>query len=261
MENGARGRSDRNFDTLVEAFERRIYGTSKGAWRLRLLQEDLASLREGAPLEIWDAGCGLGQMALWFAQRGHRLTCCDISEKMLAKSRDAFDGAGLRADFHQSAAQELARELPRQDLVLFHAVLEWLADPEGTLEKVSDRVKPGGSLSLLFFNYHGFIYRTALKGTWRIPFLLDPSKWWGRGKKLTPPHPQRPEEILSLLEKRGYTIVVMTGIRVFHDYLEPEILAETESEALFDLEYRYCREEPYRSMGRYIHILARKNEL
>ena len=255
-----RGKHDQNFDSLIEKFEARIYGTLKGEWRLKLLQEDLASLHEAETLDIWDAGCGLGQMALWFAQGGHQLTCCDISYKMLAKAKEAFATAGCQADFYQRPSQQMAEYLPPQDLILFHAVMEWLAHPQETLEIVAGRVKPGGYLSLLVFNYHSFVYRNALKGTWRLPFLLDKSKWFGRGKKLTPPHPQKPEVLMEWLESNDFEIEVVTGIRVFHDYLEEEVLQVSDREALLRLEYTYCREPTYRTMGRYVHILARKSE-
>ena len=253
-----RGKDDQNFDTLIEKFEKRVYGTLKGEWRLKLLQEDLGRLHQEASMDVWDAGCGLGQMALWFAKAGHRLTCNDISYKMLEKAKAAFAQEGCSAMFHKAPAQEIARQIDPQDLVLFHAVLEWLARPMETLEVVAGRIKPGGHLSLLFYNYHSFIYRNALKGTWRLGFLLDPSKWWGKGKKLTPPHPQKPEEVIAWLEAHGFEIEVVTGIRVFHDYMEKEVLEQSDMDELMALEYRYCREPVYSHMGRYVHIVARR---
>ncbi len=253
-----RGKHDQNFDTLIDKFEKRIYGTMKGEWRLKLLKEDLASLHMCAPMQVWDAGCGLGQMALWFAQNGHHLTCNDISYKMLEKAQRFFEEAGAEAIFLKAPAQEVSQSLAPQDLVIFHAVLEWLAKPLETLAIVGERVKKEGHLSLLFYNYHSFIYRNALKGTWRIPFLLDPSKWWGKGKKLTPPYPHKPEEIIVWLENNGFEIEVVTGIRVFHDYVYDDALKDTDLSELMELEYRYCREPIYSHMGRYVHILARK---
>jgi S-adenosylmethionine-dependent methyltransferase len=258
MASRQRGKHDQNFDTLIDKFEDRIYGTLKGEWRLKLLREDLSALRAAQPLDIWDAGCGLGQMALWFAQNHHRLTCCDISYKMLSKAQNAFAEAGCEAIFRKAPSQEIAHTLPPQDLVLFHAVIEWLADPLASLEIISDRVKPAGHLSLLFFNYHSFVYRNAMKGAWRLPFLLEESQWYGKGKKLTPPHPQKPEVLIEWLESHGYEIEVVTGIRVFHDYMSEEVLEQSKIEELLALEYRYCRDEVYKMMGRYVHILARK---
>jgi len=253
--------NDCNFDTLIDAFKDRIYSGFKGEWRLRLLQEDLHTLYLSEPLRIWDAGCGMGQLALWFADKGHTLTCCDISAKMLDEAKKAFSQAKTNAHFKQCSVQEMATQIESQDLILFHAVLEWLAYPLQTLSVVSERIKPQGYLSLLFYNYHSFVYRNAIFGEWRLPFIYDESIWYGKGKKLTPPYPQKPEEILVWLKANGFEVVVQTGIRVFHDYMNESTQQNSDIEALMRLEYKYCREPIYRDMGRYIHILARKSTL
>ncbi len=251
--------ADRNFDKMVTKFANRIYGTFKGQLRLELLQEDLGALRDGAPMDVWDAGCGFGQMALWFGEQGHRITGCDISEKMLAEAQDRFAKAEIEATLIQAPAQEVAATLPPQDLVLFHAVIEWLAKPIETLEIVADRVRPSGHLSLLFFNHHGLIYRNALRGSWRLKYLLEEA-WYGKGKNLTPPHPQKPEELIAWLQKHGFEIIAHTGIRVFHDYMEDEARNGSDMEELRLLERKYCREETFRDMGRYVHLLAKKRD-
>jgi len=252
-----RGKYDYNFDGFVEKFEKSIYGSFKGEWRLKLLKEDLAILHEGSPLDVWDAGCGLGQMALWFAKAGHRITCNDISFKMLEKAQTHFKEAGCTADFRKAPAQEIAASLPLQDLVLYHAVIEWTAKPLETLGVVADRVKPDGHLSLLFFNQHSLIYRNVMQGSWRLGTILQ-DRWYGRGKRLTPPHPQAPETLVAWLEANGFDIEVQTGIRVFYDYMDKEALENTDFDELMEVEYRYCRRPTFRNMGRYIHILAKK---
>lgn len=258
MKQKQRGKFDQNFDPLIDKFKDRIYSGFKGEWRIKLIQEDLQALHDSEPLDIWDAGCGLGQLALWFAQNHHRLTCCDISYKMLQEAKQLFGEAGLEAQFFQSSVQKMAESIEQQDLVLFHAVLEWLANPIESLQIVSDRVKSNGHLSLLFFNYHSFVYRNTLRGGWCLPFINDKSAWYGKGKKLTPPYPQKPEEIVRWLESNGYTIQVHTGIRVFHDYMTKEVLADSDINELMKLEYEYSRSDVYKNMGRYIHILAKK---
>ena len=252
-----RGKYDYNFDGFVEKFEKSIYGSFKGEWRLKLLKEDLAVLHDGPPLDVWDAGCGLGQMALWFAEAGHHLTCNDISFKMLEKAQIHFAEAGCKADFHKAPAQEVTAALPLQDLVLYHAVIEWAAKPLETLAVVADIVKPGGHLSLLFFNQHSLIYRNVMQGSWRLGTILK-NRWYGRGKRLTPPHPQTPETLIAWLEANGFDIEVQTGIRVFYDYIDKEALKNTDFDELMEVEYRYCRRPTFRNMGRYIHILAKK---
>jgi S-adenosylmethionine-dependent methyltransferase len=253
-----KSQQDRNFDSLIDKFEQRIYDTRKGDWRLKLLKEDLDGFCRAEPLAVWDAGCGFAQISLWLAERGHRLTLCDLSEKMLARAQRQFAEAGLPAQFHHAAAQTLARQLPQFDLVLFHAVLEWLADPMPSLQTVADRVKPGGSLSLLFYNRNAMVYTNALKGEWRWKHLLEDS-YMGKGRNLTPPNPQYPHEVIEQLRQWGFTITAHTGIRVFHDYLTRAVREQSDLDELFELEYRHCRMPTYREMGRYIHLVARRD--
>ena len=249
---------DRNFDHLVEKFEQKVYGTVKGDWRLKLLKEDLQALHDHpSPLKVWDAGCGLGQISHWLAQAGHQLTLCDLSQQMLYKAQQRFSEAQLEATFLQGAAQNLAAQLPEFDWVLFHAVLEWLAEPQATLERVAQKVKLGGYLSLLFYNRNALVYTNALKGEWRWQHLLEDA-YIGKGKKLTPPNPQYPEVVIGWLEAQGFEIEIQTGIRVFYDYLTQEVLDKSNLEELFALEYRYCRQPTYRHMGRYLHLLAKR---
>jgi len=96
---------------------------------------------------VWDAGCGFAQISLEQADQGHRVTLCDLSKKMLARSRQQFGSKGLKAEFHHQSAQKLSSSLPQFDLVLCHALLEWLAEPLLTLKTISGRVKPGGAFA------------------------------------------------------------------------------------------------------------------
>lgn len=266
-------KTDRNFDTLIDQFEKRVYDTVKGEWRLKLLKEDLDSIRN-APLKppgliestltvshealsIWDAGCGFAQISQWFAEVGHHITACDLSQKMLQKAQQNFTERQLKGNFIHGSAQSLAPTLPEFDLVLFHAVIEWLGDPQAGLASVAEKVKPGGYLSLLFYNRNAFVYTNVLKGRWRWQHILS-NAFIGKGKKLTPPNPQYPEDMIQQLQSLGFSIQKQTGIRVFHDYLIPEVVKHSDTQELLDLEYEYCRRPTYRDMGRYIHMLARK---
>jgi len=269
---------DRNFDKLVDKFEAKVYDTIKGEWRLKLLKEDLHSLCQPSQntdspglytplrgvvnskdhqLNVWDAGCGFAQISQWFAQAGHNVTLCDLSHQMLMRAKQNFAANELTATFIEGPAQEVALTLPEFDLVLFHAVLEWLGKPKETLFAVASKVKPGGHLSLLFYNRNSVVIRNTLKGGWRLPGLLN-DEYMGKGKKLTPPNPQIPEEVCAWLQDWGFEIEVHTGIRVFNDYMTPEAMEQTNQEELLAMEYRYCREATYRNMARYIHLLVKK---
>jgi len=254
---------DRNFDKLVDKFEKKVYDTVKGEWRLKLLKEDLACFHKPSAdretLSVWDAGCGFAQVSQWLAQAGHEMTLCDLSHQMLIRAKQNFADNHLEATFIEGPAQEVAKQLGEFDLVLFHAVLEWLADPKQTLKTVADKVKAGGHLSLLFYNRNSVVIRNTLRGAWRLEMLLNDG-YMGKGKKLTPPNPQIPEEVCQWLEEWGFEIEIHTGIRVFHDYMTHEVLAESDMDDLLALEYRYCREPTYRNMARYIHLIAHRKD-
>ena len=248
---------DRNFDSLAERFSEKVYDTVKGEWRLTLLKQDLALLQQGPPLSIWDAGCGHGQISEWFARQGHQLTMCDLSGKMLEQAKQRFLAAKLSAEFHHQSAQQLAPDLPEFDLVICHAVLEWLAQPLDSLEIIADKVKSGGYLSLLFYNRNAMVYGNVLRGGWRLKNIINHS-YIGQGKKLTPPNPQYPHEVIAKINELGFNIIQHTGIRVFHDYLSKDVQQHTNQEEVFELERQYCRMPTYRDMGRYIHLLLQR---
>lgn len=248
---------DQNFDALAERFLQKVYGTHKGNWRLSLLQEDLQDLRNGETLQVWDAGCGDGRIAAWLAEKGHRLTLCDISGILLNQARQRFSEQQLFADFHHQSAQTLGQSLPAFDLVISHAVLEWLAEPQQGLQQLLKSVRPGGWLSLMFFNRNALVYSNVLRGGWRLEPILN-DRYIGVGRKLTPPNPQYPHVIRAMLAEQGFDIETQTGIRVFADYLSAEARQHSDDQTLFSLEARYCRQPGYIDMGRYIHFLAKR---
>ncbi|MEF1219449.1 tRNA uridine 5-oxyacetic acid(34) methyltransferase CmoM, partial [Photobacterium damselae] len=74
---------DRNFDDLAQKFAKNIYGTAKGEIRQTVVWQDieqiLAELKSETPLQVLDAGGGLGQLSQRIAELGHHVTLCDLS--------------------------------------------------------------------------------------------------------------------------------------------------------------------------------------
>ncbi|HBQ79817.1 MAG TPA: hypothetical protein DD850_11095, partial [Erwinia persicina] len=135
---------DRNFDDIAEKFSQNIYGTTKGRIRQAILWQDLdallASFPEGA-LSVLDAGGGEGQTGCGVAARGHQVLLCDVSQEMLSRARRLADEKGVSGNmqFAQISAQQVGQHLDKPvDLVLFHAVLEWVAEPQEVLAALYD---------------------------------------------------------------------------------------------------------------------------
>lgn len=255
---------DRNFDGLAEHFKKKIYGSYKGEIRLTLLWEDLESsvlngLSAGERLSVLDVGGGIGQISAKLANKGHHVTLTDVSKDMLALAEQHFTHEHVPVEQFQLKNIEL-NQLPNEvqepaDLVLFHAVLEWLANPEEGLKLTMDAVSAGGYLSLMFYNKHSVVMKNLLKGNFR---KVVSDNFIGEKGGLTPISPLDPAEVYGWLEKAGFEIVGKTGIRVVNDYLNRELQASRSYEDILDMEKRLCRQEPYLSLGRYIHVIARK---
>lgn len=252
---------DQNFDDLSSRFRKNIYNTAKGQIRLKILWRDLLEQIpeiENGGLSILDAGAGQGNFALQLAKKGHQLTLSDYSIKMLQDAKTLFAEQGLESGvkFIHSPVQELSNHINSQyDIVLFHAVLEWLAEPEETLKQLLQFIKPGGYLSLMFYSRTGLIYQNLTHGNFE--YVLNNSLA-GEGKTLTPTNPQDPEEVYKWLNDAGLNTLVKSGVRVFYDGIHRERRKQINEEELFELEKQYSRIEPYCSLARYVHVLCQK---
>ncbi len=255
--------NDRNFDDIAEKFARNIYGTTKGRLRQAILWQDLELLlaqHATRRLRILDAGGGEGHNACRLAERGHHVTLCDLSAEMVARARINADEKGVSGNMHfvHSSAQHVGEHLESQvDLILFHAVLEWVASPYAMLETLWSYLAPGGVLSLMFYNANGLLMHNMVAGNFDY---VQQGMQKKKKRTLSPDNPLQPEQVYRWLEQIGWRIESKTGVRVFHDYLREKHRQRDCFDQLLALETQYCRQEPWISMGRYIHVIAQKPE-
>lgn len=252
---------DRNFDDLAEKFASNIYATLKGEIRQQIIWQELQIIQDSlssAPLSVLDAGGGMGQIATGLAQQGHKITLCDISGKMLARAQDY---AELHKVSHQiNFLQMNIRDLPvawdnRYDLVLLHAVLEWVTDPEVILAKLYKVLRPGGILSIMFYNLHGLTLRNLTLGNFGY---LQVEMKKRKKQTLSPDYPRDPAQVYYWLQQTGFSLERKAGIRVFSDMLCKTVNRQEKVADIMAMEQRYCRQEPFLSLGRYIHVTAAK---
>ncbi|WP_323844527.1 methyltransferase domain-containing protein [Microbulbifer magnicolonia] len=255
--------SDRNFDDLAHRFRNRIYGGLKGDIRLAVLNRDLAPLlADAATLKIVDAGGGQGQFALDLAEAGHSVYLADISAEMLdlAAERVAERQLQRRVTLLHRRLQELPEiaELQGADLVICHAVLEWLAQPKRAVAQLRSLLKPGGYLSLTFYNRRALEFRLLQRGSFRqLDRNIDSDHWGGHPGSLTPQNPLLLEWVQDWLAQSGLNVVAHSGIRCFHDFMTPSIREKLPAAAIVEKELEYSRVDPYRQLARYVHLLCR----
>ena len=259
-------RTDRSFDAITDHFEKKVYGGLKGDIRLAVLRRDIfdycaqMSLTLGRPLRILDVGAGLAQIAIELATQGHTLVINDISANMLEKAKVSAlqSGENLAITWHVCPYQELEEKLADKtekfDLIMCHALLEWLAEPAAVMDFFDEQLTDNGALSLCFYNPASFDYRNLIMGNFN---LLDNTDYKADNKKsLTPNHPVAKEEVEAWLKAHEYQTLVASGLRVFHDYSPLKRGGHNDPEAVIRMELRYSQLEPYKWLGRYLHLLA-----
>ncbi|MEC5320277.1 tRNA uridine 5-oxyacetic acid(34) methyltransferase CmoM [Brenneria populi subsp. brevivirga] len=255
---------DRNFNDIAEKFARNIYGTTKGKLRQAVLWQDLDGLLAqfpDRPLSILDAGGGEGHMACRLAALGHQVLLCDLSDEMIQRAQNAAAAQNVSHNmrFVPCAVQDIGQYMEKPaDLILFHAVLEWVAQPRQVLKILYDCLSPVGVLSLMFYNHHGLLMRNMVLGNFAYVQAGMPKR---KRRSLSPDHPLDPQQVYGWLEALGFSIGGKTGVRVFHDYLQNKQQQSDNFAEILELEQRYCRQEPFVSLGRYIHVMAHKTHL
>lgn len=268
-----RATEDRNFDDLAARFQRNIYGGLKGRIRLAVLQRDFGQHLAAPPfipqtdvqkpLRVLDAGGGQGQFSLQFARAGHQLILCDLSGEMLKLAQAETKRLDLeqRVTFVHGSIQDLHQRLPESeqtfDLVLCHAVMEWVVKPRELLEVLMRHLAPKGHLSLSFYNLHAMVYKNLLRGNLS---KVQKQDYGGFRGSLTPINPLAPESVFEWLTELPLEMLCTSGIRVFHDYILDKSVREQNPDTVVELELALSQREPYRSLGRYIHVLAQRTE-
>lgn len=156
------------------------------------------------------------------------------------------------------------------DLILFHAVVEWMANPRAALQVLGRLLRPLGHLSVLFYNRNALIWRHLMNGSFdrandptgsslACDFAGDRSKP-KRRSHLTPHNPQDGPTLASWMEEDlGLVVRAWSGIRMLHDHIESNKRSIVPYDGLLAAERRWGQLEPYRSLARYIHMLGQKN--
>ena len=140
-------------DTLGKEHFQEAY-EGKAPWNIGRPQKVFVQAADQVTGSILDAGCGTGENALFFAERGHKVTGIDFLEKPIALARQKAQRRGLQATFLVMDALALS-EIPEQfdsviDCGLFHVFSdEYRARYVTALASV---LRPGGRVFLHCFS-------------------------------------------------------------------------------------------------------------
>lgn len=254
-----------SFGSSSAHFHSKTYDNPRGEIRTQLLHEWISRWLEQNPQceQIVDIGCGDGRLSLQLALVNPRLKVIlsDPSRAMRTKVEERLEvlALGARASVTDVSLERIG-ELPisQNSIVLCHGVLNWVAEPERCLSRLSELCEDRNSaLSLLFGNRVGHMLSFARTGAWdkceslvRDPAARISSELSSEGLRLFDPN-----EILDWLKSSRDEAWIVRGLRCVSDQLPANELKERFDEILA-IE-RMCAEDPrYFPIANMIHILS-----
>jgi S-adenosylmethionine-dependent methyltransferase len=244
-----------SFDGIANKFDENIYGTSKGKLRHALLLHYLADvLVASEKLDVLDAGGGTGMMAQVFAAAGHSVEVLDVSQEALDIARQRL------ADYPSASVVcgGIDSVEKQYDLIICHAVLEWLEQPMSALSNLLSHLNTGGVLSLSFFNKDAMLFNNAIYGN--FDYIAKGMKVRNE-VRLNPLNPQSPAQVMAFFENQpNIQIESIAGIRCFHDYMRDTTMQSSQFEQILALEKQYGRQAPFMWLGKYIYVRVRKTD-
>ena len=98
-------------------------------------------------MEILEVGCGTGGTAIAHAPYVAHVTATDLSDRMIGFAEERKAEAGVsNVDFLPASAAESLDTQARYDAVLMLSLLHLLDEPEATIQRAAEILRPGGLL-------------------------------------------------------------------------------------------------------------------
>ncbi|MEH1102053.1 methyltransferase domain-containing protein [Micromonospora sp. CPCC 205561] len=217
--------------------------------------------RADAALTVLDVGGGTGGFAVPLARAGHRVTVVDASPDALAAltRRAAEAGVAGRVRAVQGDGDALAGlvEPGSADLVLCHAVLEVVDDPEAVVAALAATLRPGGAASVLVAGRAAAVLGRAMNGHLDVAAALAAEPAGSAGARDTLRRRYDADGAAALLGAAGLVVEEIHGVRVLADLL-PAAVADGQPAALVELERALAARAPWRDLAAQLHLFARR---
>lgn len=135
-----------------ERFEQAYEG--KPPWDIGKPQPVIVRSADKVAGSVIDVGCGTGENALFFAERGHDVVGIDFLEKPIAEARRKAAERGLSARFLVHDALQLDTLPDRFDSAIDCGLFHVFADDDRAryVSGLATIIRPGGKLILLCFS-------------------------------------------------------------------------------------------------------------
>lgn len=231
------------------------YATTRGRIRLELVLERLTIRLPPPPARLLDAGGGTGVFAVRLALAGYEVTLLDASEEWLRQAQANADAADVRLTLVKGNVEAPPAGLSHFDGILCHAVLMYVDEPAVALRALRSAARRGAVLSLLEKNRDALALRPGLAGDYREAERLLTARD-AAGRLGITNRAYTIEEWQQMLGAASWLVKDWAGVRLFSDAAADDLDADA-YRALFDLERAAGTLEPYRSVSRLVHFVAR----
>jgi 2-polyprenyl-6-hydroxyphenyl methylase / 3-demethylubiquinone-9 3-methyltransferase len=171
--------------------------------RLELIEKAIGGFTQK---RVVDVGCGGGILTEAMARQGATVKGIDLAEKALKVARLHSLESGVKVEYEEIAAEDLAEREPGQyDVVTCMEMLEHVPDPAQTIRACATLVKPGGHVFFSTLNRNPKSYLFAIIGAEYILKLLPKGTHdWGRFIK--------PSELTRMVRDAGLVSGPLTGM-------------------------------------------------
>lgn len=217
--------------------------------------------RADQKLTVLDVGGGTGGFAVPLAEAGHRVTVVDANPDALAaltrRAVEARVADRVRAVQGDGDALAGLVEPAGADLVLCHAVLEVVDDPATVVSAIVTALRPGGAASVLVANRAAAVLSRAMNGHLDMAAALVADSQGSGGVRDIVRRRYDVDSATALLTAAGLRVEQIHGVRVLADLI-PAAAAESDPQALLDLELATAAQPPYRDIAAQLHLFARR---
>lgn len=244
------------FNALSSHFQDKIYASFKGKLRLAILERDFNQFNLIQPnTKTLDIGAGQGQFAYILASHDHSMTLLESSISMLELAQNRFDEHNLSGTFIHDELQNIPNQLTEPyDLVMAHAVIEWLENPLDIIPILQHTTHAHSTISLLFYNINGLIYHNLVRGNYRY---VKKNNFHGEHGGLTPISPVDPVALEHALNAQGFNVIHKSGIRTYYDYMTKENKQKITEDEHIEMEMQCSTLPQFLPNARYLHWLIK----
>ncbi|MDR3633344.1 MAG: class I SAM-dependent methyltransferase [Isosphaeraceae bacterium] len=128
--------------------------TGKAPWDIGRPQREFVAVADRVNGEVLDAGCGTGEIALFFATAGHPVLGIDFLDFPIAEAKRKAQERRVPAEFQQADALTLSTFERQFDTVIDSGLFHVFSDEDRAryVAGLAHVTRPGGRLILLCFS-------------------------------------------------------------------------------------------------------------